>query len=549
MTYSAVSLRTPDSVMDFFREELKSDRISSEPEELQEYETATFHTSQRVLGILRPESVEEVACVTRIANQQKIPLYPVSGGRNWGLGSRVPTSDGCVVVDLSRLNRIREFREDLGYVVIEAGVTFAQLFEYLQAQGSDLFLAAIGGPPEASIIGNALERGDGVGPYGDRASQVTSLEVVLPAGKILYTGFSAFCDSTSAHISRHAPGPDLEALFFQSNFGVVTSATVWLRRKPKNYQAILFTLDDDSRFDDVMTGLRSLQEQGVIKPNSFALWNPYKFLAGQGTCPWNKLLGQPLSDSMLRPFFPKFWRKTKWLGFVALYSAGKLHGMAERRLVTQALRGKVQRKIVLNAGTAALLKNLAPLIKAVSGFDPRPIVHSFFTYPVALGVPTRMNTASMYWRKPSRPAEMDPHRDRCGLYWMCHILPFDSSSIAEVGGLTSSICFQAGFEPNIAFLNYSERCLRLFALISYDRDRPDEDERAFVAAEKVHTALTEHGYPAYRLGISFMDKMSTECAAYSAMLGALKSVVDPSNILAPGRYVVGAAGSKETFFK
>ena len=35
-------------------------------------------------------------------------LHPVSSGKNWGYGSRVPTSDG-VSLDLGRLNRILDF--------------------------------------------------------------------------------------------------------------------------------------------------------------------------------------------------------------------------------------------------------------------------------------------------------------------------------------------------------------------------------------------------------------------------------------------------------
>ena len=42
------------------------------------------------------------------ARTRNTPLYPVSTGMNWGLGSRHPVRDDCVLVDLRRLDRIRE---------------------------------------------------------------------------------------------------------------------------------------------------------------------------------------------------------------------------------------------------------------------------------------------------------------------------------------------------------------------------------------------------------------------------------------------------------
>jgi 4-cresol dehydrogenase (hydroxylating) len=58
-------------------------------------ETATFETRVTVPAIVRPGNREDVQQVLRIANQWRIPVYPVSGGCNWGYGSRVPSASGC----------------------------------------------------------------------------------------------------------------------------------------------------------------------------------------------------------------------------------------------------------------------------------------------------------------------------------------------------------------------------------------------------------------------------------------------------------------------
>src|SRR4029453_11349899 len=74
-------------------------------ESLRSASTATFPTQPRVHAIVRPANRDEVQQCVRIANRFRVPLYPISTGKNWGYGSRVPPRDG-VLLDLGRLNRI-----------------------------------------------------------------------------------------------------------------------------------------------------------------------------------------------------------------------------------------------------------------------------------------------------------------------------------------------------------------------------------------------------------------------------------------------------------
>ena len=113
-------------------------------------ETATFATSQRIPAILRPASREQVQECLRVANRFGTPLYPVSSGKNWGYGSRVPPIDGCAILDLSRLDRIVDFSEELGYVTVEPGVTQARLHQFLQERQSGLWMDATGSSPDCS---------------------------------------------------------------------------------------------------------------------------------------------------------------------------------------------------------------------------------------------------------------------------------------------------------------------------------------------------------------------------------------------------------------
>src|SRR5262249_15186337 len=92
--------------LDAWQSVLCSASPSIAPGTLSRYATATFAPSHRVVAVLQPGNVDEAVACVRIARQHGIPLYPVSGGRNWGLGSRVPGSDGNAVLDLARLKAI-----------------------------------------------------------------------------------------------------------------------------------------------------------------------------------------------------------------------------------------------------------------------------------------------------------------------------------------------------------------------------------------------------------------------------------------------------------
>ncbi len=184
-----------------------ADHVINDRAALHAAETATFPTTARVPLILRPADRQQVQACLRVANTNRVPVYPISTGRNWGYGSRVPAADGSVLLDLGRMNRIVDFSEDLAYVTVEPGVTQQQLFDFLRDNRSRLWMDATGARPDSSLIGNTMERGFGHTPYGDHFAYVCDFEVVLPAGERIETGFSRFAQSST---SRRGMSADCE---------------------------------------------------------------------------------------------------------------------------------------------------------------------------------------------------------------------------------------------------------------------------------------------------------------------------------------------------
>ena len=133
---------------------------------------------RRIPAILHPTSVREVQAIVNEARVRGTPLYPFSTGMNWGLGSRHPVRDDCVLVDLSRLDRIREVDLAHGYAVIEAGVSQHALAQRLD--GTPWMLNVTTSCKDSSLLGNAMDRGEGC--IRPRRDDLLGVELVLGDG-------------------------------------------------------------------------------------------------------------------------------------------------------------------------------------------------------------------------------------------------------------------------------------------------------------------------------------------------------------------------------
>src|SRR5919108_1067020 len=79
-----------------------------------------------------PDTVEQVQAIVRIANEYRLPLYPISTGKNLGYGGSAPNPPGSVVVDFKRMNRVLEVDERRGFALVEPGVAYFDLYRYIQ---------------------------------------------------------------------------------------------------------------------------------------------------------------------------------------------------------------------------------------------------------------------------------------------------------------------------------------------------------------------------------------------------------------------------------
>jgi 4-cresol dehydrogenase (hydroxylating) len=521
------------SALAAWRHALGPAHVITDAEPLERAASATFATRQRVLAILRPANAAEVAASLRIASAHRVAVHPISKGKNWGYGSRVPPRDQSVIVDLGRMNRIQGYDEELGHVIVEPGVTPRQLAEFLIANRSSYVLPVNGGSPEISILANTLERGNAGGLYGERFAHVCALEVVLSTGEIIHTGFDRFADAHAAHCDRYGVGPALDGLFSQSNMGIVTRATMWLARRAADFMSVEVFVKHEDKLAGVVDAVRELQRDNLVHAVGFS--NDYRDMAAAQQYPFKESGNElPLPERLLARARER-WFGARWWGSMSVYSSSYGEALARQVSIRRRLAGHADRVVILDRAVLGAARLARKSLKHI-GLDVAGFVENVGRTN-DLRLPGQAGLRTAYWRKRSpMPDGADLDRDRCGVVWCAAAIPFLGRHVVEASRLAVETIKKFGFEPQLSALAMNERSGRLLALLAYDRDEPGEDERALACHDAVMSTLAGAGYPPFRLGIQSLGALPVARDDYAAVMARLKRALDPADVLSPGRY-------------
>jgi 4-cresol dehydrogenase (hydroxylating) len=509
-----------------WRRLLGDDHVVTDPSELALAERATFATTERIPAIIRPGSPQEVQDCMRIANAHSACVYPVSRGKNWGYGSRVPARDGCVLMELRRLDRVRELDETLAYATVEPGVTFAQLADLLEQRGSRLEVCFVGSTAEASVVGNTLERGFGSGQYTDRFAHACAFEVVLPSGDLVRTGLAGIPGAASPGAHRYGVGPYLDGLFTQSNLGVVTALTVWLAPRPAHAGNCYFGIQTEDRLAELVERLRWLVLDGPIRP-ILSFRNDYSALASAQQYPWGVLSGEQFPQVALDEMRARLFAETnwgaKWQGWLSYGGCSPEHLSANRTVVSRTIGSVVDRLVLLDRAGVNV-------VRWDSG--DREKVRRHFATP-------HRTSHTAYWRKRSPiPADVDPDRDGCGVLYVEASVPLTGQHVAAAVAIAHDVMTAHELEPCIRVNVVAERSAVMCAELLFDRDLVGEDERALSCYAEAVEELRTAGYVIGRLGVQSMGGPPQWNPELWSLLTCVKRSLDRNGVLAIGRYGV-----------
>ncbi|MDD2670230.1 FAD-binding oxidoreductase [Zoogloea sp.] len=181
----------------------------------------------RARAVVMPADTAEVAAVMRACAAAACPVVPQGG--NTGLcGGATPLDDGAaIVINLSRLRRIRHVDAANNAITVEAGVPLA-LVQAEAEEADRLFPLSLASEGSCEVGGVISTNAGGVQVlrYGNTRELVLGLEVVLPSGEIWH-GLRA--------LRKDNTGYDLKQLFIgaEGTLGIVTAATLKLFARPR----------------------------------------------------------------------------------------------------------------------------------------------------------------------------------------------------------------------------------------------------------------------------------------------------------------------------
>ncbi|MFE9128913.1 FAD-binding oxidoreductase [Streptomyces sp. NPDC007148] len=214
------------NLLDRLRAGLPPEAVLGDPDVTASYanDMASFCASGSPAVVVLPRTVEQVQHVMRIATELRVPVVPQ--GARTGLSGAANASDGCIVLSLTKMDRILEINPVDRVAVVEPGVVNATLSRAVNEQG--LYYPPDPSSWEMCTIGGNIGTASGglcCVKYGVTAEYVLGLDVVLADGRLMSTG---------RRTAKGVAGYDLTRLFVGSegSLGIIVRAVLALKPMP-----------------------------------------------------------------------------------------------------------------------------------------------------------------------------------------------------------------------------------------------------------------------------------------------------------------------------
>lgn len=447
-------------------------------------------------------TVEQIQGVVKICNEFKIPVWTISTGRNFGYGTSAPHHRGQIILDLKKMNKILHVDAELGTALVEPGVTYQQLYDYIQENNLPLMLSFSAPSAIAGPLGNTMDRGVGYTPYGEHFLMQCGMELVLANGEVYRTGMGGVEGDKAWQVFKWGYGPTLDGMFTQANYGICTKLGFWLMHKPPVIKPFEIQFDEETDIAEIVEFIRPLRINQVI-PNSVViagvLWEAST--AGVRRSDYTTEPGAT-PDAILKQI-----QKDKHLGAWNVYCA--LYGTKEQvevnwNIVTGALKQLGKGRIVTEEEAA--------------GTEP-------FTYRAKLmsGVPNLREFGLYNWRGGG------------GSMWFAPVSQAKGAECDKQYALAKQILNKHGLDYVGEFI-VGWRDMHHVIDVLYDRTNPEETKRADACFNELLDEFEKRGYAVYRVNTRFMDRVADSYGPVKRRLEhTLKRALDPNNILAPGK--------------
>lgn len=230
-----------------------SDQYTDSLIDLVSYSYDASHFSNRPFCGVRPQTAEQISEILKLANREVIPVVPRGAGT--GLAGMAVPIKGGIVLDLSRMDKIKKISIEDRLAVVEPGVVYATLEKALAKYGF-LFPPDPASGTVSTLGGNVATNAGGVrgAKYGTTRDYVLGLQVVLPDGRIMRTGSMTM---------KSVSGYDLTKIFVGSEgtLGVVSEITLKINPKTTVATTALATFNN---LEDAGNAISQSMYSGII---------------------------------------------------------------------------------------------------------------------------------------------------------------------------------------------------------------------------------------------------------------------------------------------
>jgi 4-cresol dehydrogenase (hydroxylating) len=500
-----------------YRALLGEDRVLTDSASLQAYTKIMYPESEELhipSAAMYPKTTKEIQAIVAIANKYKTPLWTISTGKNFGYGSAAPATRGQIVLDLKTMDKIVHVDEELGYCLVEPGVTYYDLQQYIKKHNLKLWLSVPSPSTIVGPVGNILDRGAGYTPYGEHFLFSCGMEVVLANGDVIRTGMGGVPNSTSWQAAKWGYGPYVDGIFTQSNYGIVTKLGVWLMKPPPpgGYMPFCMKFPKAEMLPDIIKTLMPLRLSQII-PNACVVVN--SLLEAACLCGYDKN-GKPTSrDSFYKgkgPLPPQAIQyvmdKTKvgaWNFYAALYGSPEQVAL-NWKYVSGTFRAKFGKQVEI-------------ITEKEAGDD----TNFEFRKHMMMGKCTLQEFTYYNWRGGG------------GSVWFAPVAAARPSESIKQVKLATEILNRNGFDYLAEYI-VGWRDMHHIIDLLYDRNNPEEMKRAYRCYDELLAAFTKQGYGLYRTNPAFMVKTADSYGPEMRRIQhTLKKALDPNNILAPGK--------------
>ncbi len=178
----------------------------------------------KALAIVKPASTREVSEVVKLCAAVGVAIVPQGGNTGLAGGATPDDSGAQIVLNLSRMNRVRGVDPINNTLTVEAGCTLAAV-QQAAHDAERLFPLSLAAEGSCEIGGNLSTNAGGTAVlrYGNIRELTLGLEVVLASGDV-WDGLRG--------LRKNNTGYDLKQLFIgaEGTLGIITAATLKLAK-------------------------------------------------------------------------------------------------------------------------------------------------------------------------------------------------------------------------------------------------------------------------------------------------------------------------------